>query len=278
MGIWEKSTAVVAICLVTPLFASAQSNTQFPETLDGFTSQFAQVTSAYESPDRYNAALATFRMPDEWFVRVFGSDKAAEMAGVYRKHFDLFVYSTGQGLRHSSRPGKVRTKPVDYKPTETLPSTAPTTIEDLPEIHTFRFEADTPMGLASWTNSFMYVDGAFRFFGGGSSPFWSPLPQPPIGGVKLNCPGGRLTVSSPHIIRKLDPKWPDDAKRKGIIGVVRIRATVATDGTVKSVKVLSGDLSLAESASDSVSHWLFEPFKVCGQVMEMDTDVTVNFR
>ena len=30
----------------------------------------------------------------------------------------------------------------------------------------------------SWIESFIYIDGAFRFFGQGSKPFWAPAPTP----------------------------------------------------------------------------------------------------
>lgn len=32
--------------------------------------------------------------------------------------------------------------------------------------------------LTSWIESFIYIDGAFRFFGQGSNPCWAPAPTP----------------------------------------------------------------------------------------------------
>jgi hypothetical protein len=34
--------------------------------------------------------------------------------------------------------------------------------------------------LTSWIDSFLYIDGAFRFFGSGTRPFWISQPKPEI--------------------------------------------------------------------------------------------------
>jgi TonB family protein len=44
-----------------------------------------------------------------------------------------------------------------------------------------------------------------------------------------------------------------------IVGTVRVVATVAPDGTVKSVQPMGGSPLLLQAASDAVNKWKFAP-------------------
>jgi outer membrane biosynthesis protein TonB len=44
-----------------------------------------------------------------------------------------------------------------------------------------------------------------------------------------------------------------------LVGTVKVLATVAPDGTVKSVQPMGGSPVLIQSASDAVSKWKFSP-------------------
>jgi TonB family protein len=66
--------------------------------------------------------------------------------------------------------------------------------------------------------------------------------------------------SSPEtrrVVRKSLPQYPEIAKRMNLVGTVRVLATVAPDGTVKSVQPMGGSPVLIQSASDAVSKWKF---------------------
>jgi TonB family protein len=68
--------------------------------------------------------------------------------------------------------------------------------------------------------------------------------------------------SSPEtrrVVRKALPQYPEIAKRMNLVGTVRILATVAPDGSVKSVQPMGGSPVLILSASDAVSKWKFAP-------------------
>jgi len=58
---------------------------------------------------------------------------------------------------------------------------------------------------------------------------------------------------------RVPPVYPEIAKRMRISGEVRIQATVNSDGTVKTVKAVSGNHMLGEAAEDAVKKWKFEP-------------------
>jgi TonB family protein len=67
------------------------------------------------------------------------------------------------------------------------------------------------------------------------------------------------------------------APNPNLVGKVVLKAVVASDGTVKQVEVLSGDLALALAAASAVRHWRYAPVEVQGRAVEAQTQVTVSF-
>jgi len=57
--------------------------------------------------------------------------------------------------------------------------------------------------------------------------------------------------------KRVQPVYPELAKRMHISGVVRISVTVAPDGTVTEAKEQSGNRMLAMAAEDAVKRWKF---------------------
>ena len=49
-------------------------------------------------------------------------------------------------------------------------------------------------------------------------------------------------------------------------------------GDIKGVKVLSGEPTLARSASDAVRQWKYRPYLLNGEPVEIETQITVNFK
>lgn len=60
-------------------------------------------------------------------------------------------------------------------------------------------------------------------------------------------------------IIKTQPQYPTLARTMHISGVVKLEATVAPNGTVKSINVKGGHPVLTQSAVSAVGHWKFEP-------------------
>ena len=57
---------------------------------------------------------------------------------------------------------------------------------------------------------------------------------------------------------KVEPMYPDLARRMKISGVVKVDLTVAPNGTVKEAKVVGGHPVLANAVLDAVKKWRFE--------------------
>jgi len=58
---------------------------------------------------------------------------------------------------------------------------------------------------------------------------------------------------------KVQPEYPDLARKMELSGVVKIEVTVAPNGTVKGARVVGGHPVLAGAALDAARKWRFEP-------------------
>lgn len=61
------------------------------------------------------------------------------------------------------------------------------------------------------------------------------------------------------IKNRVEPQYPDLARRNNITGSARVELLVATDGKVKDVKVLGGNPVLVQAAVAAVMKWRYEP-------------------
>lgn len=61
------------------------------------------------------------------------------------------------------------------------------------------------------------------------------------------------------VVRRVQPAYPEIARRLSLAGLVMVRAEVAADGHVKSVAVVSGNAILVQAAIRAVREWVFAP-------------------
>jgi TonB family protein len=80
------------------------------------------------------------------------------------------------------------------------------------------------------------------------------LAIPMVGQTPPSASAAERKVSS-----RVEPVYPDLARKMHIRGIVRIEAIVRTNGAVKSARVLGGNPVLADAALDAVGKWKFEP-------------------
>jgi|SRR5580658_7325433 TonB family protein len=68
--------------------------------------------------------------------------------------------------------------------------------------------------------------------------------------------------AQPHpdrkVITKVEPAYPELAKRMHIQGSVKLEVGVKADGAVKSTRVIGGNPVLVQAAADAVSKWKFQ--------------------
>ncbi len=61
------------------------------------------------------------------------------------------------------------------------------------------------------------------------------------------------------LVRKVDPVYPEMARRANLTGTVKIYAVVAPDGTVKSVEPVGGSPLLVQASESAIKQWKFAP-------------------
>ena len=59
--------------------------------------------------------------------------------------------------------------------------------------------------------------------------------------------------------RKVQPVYPELARKMNLVGTVKIEVVVAPNGTVKDARVVGGHPVLAGAALDAAKKWRFEP-------------------
>ena len=84
-------------------------------------------------------------------------------------------------------------------------------------------------------------------------------------------------VSQGLLIKKVPPIYPPAALQLHKQGAVELLANVNKDGSISTVRVLSGDVTLAKAASDAVKQWKYRPYLLNGEPVEIETQITVNF-
>jgi periplasmic protein TonB len=90
-------------------------------------------------------------------------------------------------------------------------------------------------------------------------------------------PGSGITA--PSIQREIKPDYTEEGRRRNIEGDVVLEIVVRSDGTVGSVKLLSGlGAGLDERAIDAVKQWRFNPAHRYGVPVDVIVEVAVEFK
>ena len=85
------------------------------------------------------------------------------------------------------------------------------------------------------------------------------LPRGPLASL----PDG---AEPPVLVTRVDPRYPEAARRLNLSGEVVLRVVVEANGTVGRIEVLSpGPAGMTEAAGDAVRRWTFRPARVAGQ-------------
>jgi TonB family protein len=99
------------------------------------------------------------------------------------------------------------------------------------------------------------------------------LPKPSLATLRIS-----QGVSQGLLIKKVQPQYPQAALAVHAQGSVQIEATVNKEGSVINPKVLSGDPILGHAALEAVRQWRYKPYYLDGQPVEIQTQITINFK
>jgi TonB family protein len=115
------------------------------------------------------------------------------------------------------------------------------------------------------------------------APAGGPLPNLMSGAGTTQTPVLQVVnvsqgVSQGLVIKRVSPSYPPNSLRMHVEGAVTLLATISKTGDISSVKILSGDAGLARAAADAVKQWKYKPYLLDGAPVEIQTQVTVNFK
>ena len=78
-----------------------------------------------------------------------------------------------------------------------------------------------------------------------------------------------------NLISKVSPVYPPDAKKARIQGKVLLKAVIGKDGHVEHLDVVSGPSELQQSSVDAVRQWVYKPYLLNGDPIEVETTISV---
>ncbi len=85
------------------------------------------------------------------------------------------------------------------------------------------------------------------------------------------------TIVAGLLIRKITPTYPPIAVAAHQQGTVVLQATISKTGTIENLRAASGPPMLQQAAMDAVKNWVYRPYLLNGQPVEVETTVNVVF-
>jgi TonB family protein len=80
------------------------------------------------------------------------------------------------------------------------------------------------------------------------------------------------------LTHRVDPDYPKAARAANLQGVIVLDVVVGQDGSVVDVRAQNGPAVLAQAAMDALRWWRFEPYRVNGKAVVVETTVAVEFK
>ncbi len=85
------------------------------------------------------------------------------------------------------------------------------------------------------------------------------------------------TEANQSLIKKVDPEYPEMAKRMKLAGVVEVEATISEAGLVENIKTIKGNPLLSGAAKRALKQWKFKPIQKQGRSVKAIVAYTFNF-
>jgi len=80
------------------------------------------------------------------------------------------------------------------------------------------------------------------------------------------------------ILKKVDPKYPKEARNQHIEGAVIMGIVIGKTGDVSELRVISGNELLVPSAVEAAKQWKYRPYLFNGQPVEIESQITINYQ
>jgi TonB family protein len=81
-----------------------------------------------------------------------------------------------------------------------------------------------------------------------------------------------------HLLSRVEPIYPEEAKQQGIQGTVKLHAIIGRQGSVENLESVDGTAVLVAAAVNAVRQWRYTETLVAGQSVETEEDIAITFR
>jgi protein TonB len=110
-----------------------------------------------------------------------------------------------------------------------------------------------------------------------ASPLPPPSPPPPPSvQTKPYRQGG--DVQAARLIHQVNPVYPALARQARIQGIVVLEAVINKEGSIESLRIISGHPLLTQASLDAVRQWKYRPTILNGEPVDVITTVTITFK
>jgi len=80
------------------------------------------------------------------------------------------------------------------------------------------------------------------------------------------------------LVHRVEPVYPAEARKQNLQGIIAMDIVVGRDGAVTAMHPLNGPDVLARAAMDALRWWKFEPYRVNGEPVAVESRVAVEFK
>lgn len=99
----------------------------------------------------------------------------------------------------------------------------------------------------------------------------------------VDIPAGVARRGSAHVqpgdlVSHVQPDYPVETMQEMVEGAVKLRVTVAKDGSIKQIEPMGGPPALVGSSVSAVQQWRYRPTYVNGKAVEVQEIVKIVFR
>jgi TonB family protein len=84
-------------------------------------------------------------------------------------------------------------------------------------------------------------------------------------------------IAEANLVKKVEPVYPDLAKKARVQGTVRFSVLISKEGEVEDMRLISGHPLLVNAAKEAVKQWEYKPYLLDGKPVQVISEVDVNF-
>jgi protein TonB len=170
------------------------------------------------------------------------------------------------------KPAQSSAKPASHS-VSTLPANVQQTVSHFPIPNT-QTDPEGPLAPISLSNVIWASNSLPPALAvGNPGPTVSTSPVHPAAPLKISA-----GVSAGMLLSPIRPVYPAIARATHTEGTVILEAVISRAGTIESLRVVSGPEMLRSAALDAIRAARYQPYRLSGEPIEVQTTITVNFR